>query len=138
MVSLGGNPASGKYDDQYGSQAVRMFTPLRRTKLPSLREPYSHSPHFPSVVPIFSADARRVAFRFVLGGMTSNGWNGKDSTANPTYEWFPPKGNGLAIFSRFLHDALRANLFPITFLMPSGQLFVAANLLAMIFDPTTK
>ena len=49
---------------------------------------------------------------------------------------FPAKNiagrNGLPIASQFLADALPSNLFPIIYLLPSNQLFMAANKLAML------
>ncbi|SGY79622.1 BQ5605_C008g05177 [Microbotryum silenes-dioicae] len=68
-------------------------------------------------------------------GSRSGGYNNKVSTDNPTIEYFPPKGNGLAIPFKFLSDALNSNLFPVIFLLPQTEyLFIAANKLATIYD----
>lgn len=37
------------------------------------------------------------------------------------------QGNGLQFYSKFIHDALNSNLFPISILLPDGRVFVAAN-----------
>ncbi|THV03743.1 hypothetical protein K435DRAFT_817163 [Dendrothele bispora CBS 962.96] len=61
---------------------------------------------------------------------------------DPTFEFYPPKNihgqNGTPVFSQFLNDSLNANHFPILTLLPDGNLFVAANTMAMIFDWKTN
>lgn len=39
---------------------------------------------------------------------------------------------------KFLHDALNTNLFPITFALPNGLIFVAANRIAMLYNWSTN
>jgi Glyoxal oxidase N-terminus len=56
--------------------------------------------------------------------------------ANPTYEFFPPKG--AAVTSPFLQRTLPANLFPLTWLLPSGNLLLQANLETVLLNPDTK
>lgn len=56
----------------------------------------------------------------------------------PQIEFYPPKGNGKAIYSKFLADALPSNLFPHVFTLPDNRLFVAANKKAMIYDWKTN
>jgi hypothetical protein len=51
---------------------------------------------------------------------------------NPTYEFFPPKGD--SIMSPFLANTLPTNLFPLTFLLPSGRIFMQANWATIILD----
>ncbi|KAF5372599.1 hypothetical protein D9758_005226 [Tetrapyrgos nigripes] len=61
---------------------------------------------------------------------------------NPTYEFYPPKNihgqNGTPIYSPFLHNTLNANHFPLVITLPDGNLFIAANTQAMIFDWKTN
>ena len=49
---------------------------------------------------------------FIAGGMTAGGFNNAAKTDNPTFEYFPSKSlnNGMAIYSKFLHDALPSNV----------------------------
>lgn len=61
--------------------------------------------------------------------------NGKELTSS--YRFYPPKGDGLQFYSKFLHDALNTNLFPTTFALPNGLIFVAANRLAMLYNWAT-
>ncbi|KAM0751527.1 hypothetical protein T439DRAFT_342652 [Meredithblackwellia eburnea MCA 4105] len=121
LVSVSGNPATGKYKDQDGLQAIRLLNPCTSCKIyenPS-RIRLTSARWYPSTTRMSDGSL------FILGD-------------NPTFEWYPPKGDGLPIYSKFLQDALKTNLFPITFLLPSGKLFVAANLLAMLFDPNSN
>ncbi|KAK4703925.1 hypothetical protein P7C70_g2299, partial [Phenoliferia sp. Uapishka_3] len=108
MVSMGGNPGLPQYDSLNGIQERGRI--LLLVKARQVRKVPQHS---------------RLKWRKTE----------RAPTDNPTFEWFPPKGDGLQIYMAFLHDALRTNLFPITFLLPNGNVFVAANLLSMVFDP---
>ncbi|KAF5346220.1 hypothetical protein D9758_014381 [Tetrapyrgos nigripes] len=61
---------------------------------------------------------------------------------NPTYEFYPPKNihghNGTPIYNPFLQNTLNANFFPVVITLPDGNLFIAANNQAMIFDWKTN
>lgn len=46
---------------------------------------------------------------------------------NPTYEFFPPKGNGDPVDLNILANSLPANLYPLTWLLPSGKLLIQSN-----------
>ncbi|KAF8309792.1 hypothetical protein DL93DRAFT_2170093 [Clavulina sp. PMI_390] len=50
----------------------------------------------------------------------------------PTYEFFPSVGSTL--FSQLLNQTLPANLYPLTWLLPSGKLFIQANWQAELLD----
>ncbi|KAK4687301.1 hypothetical protein P7C73_g2818, partial [Tremellales sp. Uapishka_1] len=51
---------------------------------------------------------------------------------NPTFEYFPSKGEPMTL--NFLLNTMPVNLFPLTWLLPSGNLFIQAEFQAMIFD----
>lgn len=51
---------------------------------------------------------------------------------NPTYEFFPSRGQPVGL--NILTTTLPANLFPLTWLLPSGNLFIQTNWGAEIFD----
>lgn len=46
---------------------------------------------------------------------------------NPTYEFYPKRGDGNPITLNFLLTTLPANLYPLTWLLPSGNLFMTTN-----------
>ena len=58
---------------------------------------------------------------------------------NPTYEFFPPKSTpNEAINLQFLSDTLPINLYALTWLLPSGKLFMQANRATILYDYKTK
>ncbi|GAA5853453.1 hypothetical protein JCM3766R1_000771 [Sporobolomyces carnicolor] len=138
LVSVGGNPQQIYMNDaaEDGLEAVRLFTPCSNNKC-DVQE-------WPSRVRLTSARWYPTSTRLtdgsliIVGGMIAGGYNNDVSTDNPTLEYYPPKGDGLPIYSSFLHDALKSNLFPVLFTLPNGQLFVAANKMAMLYDWKTN
>ncbi len=70
----------------------------------------------------------------IIGGDKNGGYVNTAAQDNPTYEFFPPKGDGNAISLPFLSDTLPINLYALTWLLPSGQLFMQANRQTIIYD----
>ncbi|GAA5998014.1 uncharacterized protein JCM10292_002262 [Rhodotorula paludigena] len=133
LVSVGGNPRQDSNENAAdGLAAVRLFTPCTDDKCDVYENPsrirMTSQRWYPSTVRLQDGSI------MILGGMIAGGFNNAPSTDNPTFEWFPPKFDGLPVYSKFLHDALNSNLFPITYLLPNGQIFVAANQIAMVYD----
>lgn len=54
------------------------------------------------------------------------------SQDNPTYEFFPSKGP--SILSPILQKTLPANLYPLTWLLPSGKLLIQSNWATVLLD----
>lgn len=72
--------------------------------------------------------------RSKIGGCLWGGFVNDASQTNPTYEFFPPKGDGAPIESPLLDRTLPTNLYPLTYLLPSGNLMVQANWGTAILD----
>jgi hypothetical protein len=53
---------------------------------------------------------------------------------NPTIEFFPPKGDGSAISLPWLTETLPVNLYALTWMLPSGKLFMQANTSTILYD----
>lgn len=70
----------------------------------------------------------------IIGGDKNGGYVNTAAQDNPTYEFFPPKGDGEAIYLQFLADTLPVNLYALTWLMPSGKLFMQANRASILYD----
>ncbi|SGY66362.1 BQ5605_C004g02665 [Microbotryum silenes-dioicae] len=68
----------------------------------------------------------------VIGGCDWGGYVNDKSQNNPTYEYYPSKGGPIGL--NILTTTLPANLFPLTWLLPSGNIFINANLGTEIFD----
>lgn len=62
-----------------------------------------------------------------MGGCTNGGFVNDAGQTNPTYEFFPAAAGAQPITSPFLENTLPANLFPLTWLLPSGKVFIQAN-----------
>ncbi|GAA5864750.1 hypothetical protein JCM3774_006060 [Rhodotorula dairenensis] len=138
LVSVGGNPPQGYINDgaKDGIAAIRFYTPCSNDNC-DVYENRSRirltSPRwYPSTVRLTDGSL------LIVGGMIAGGYNNAPSTDNPTMEFFPPKGDGLQFYSSFLHDALNSNLFPIVWLLPNGHVFMAANQIAMLYDPVNN
>ncbi|SCV72721.1 BQ2448_4258 [Microbotryum intermedium] len=68
----------------------------------------------------------------VIGGCDWGGYVNDKSQNNPTYEYYPSQGGPIGL--NILTTTLPANLFPLTWLLPSGNIFINANLGTEIFD----
>ncbi|KAI8451196.1 copper radical oxidase [Phakopsora pachyrhizi] len=62
----------------------------------------------------------------IIGGDDWGGYVNDKGQNNPTYEFFPSKGDVIGL--NLLTTTLPANLYPLTWLLPSGNLFINANL----------
>ncbi|KIJ49410.1 copper radical oxidase [Sphaerobolus stellatus SS14] len=68
----------------------------------------------------------------IIGGDMWGGFINSADQSNPTFEYFPSRGDPIGM--PLLERTLPANLYPITFLLPSGNLFLQVNWAASIFD----
>ncbi|KAF8205560.1 glyoxal oxidase precursor [Mycena galopus ATCC 62051] len=76
----------------------------------------------------------------IIGGSNINTFYNTNVTAEDSIEFFPsrPGEQGTVIPSQFLLDAQPVNLFPRSFVLPSGKVFVIANNITMIYDIETN
>ncbi|GAA5885153.1 hypothetical protein JCM6882_007252 [Rhodosporidiobolus microsporus] len=115
---------------------VRLFTPCTNDKCDVYENPsrirLTSARWYPSTARLTDGSL------LIAGGMVAGGYNNQESTDNPTFEFYPPKGDGLQFYSKFLHDALNSNLYPIMWTLPSGYVFIAANKIAMLYDWETN
>ncbi|KAJ7217754.1 glyoxal oxidase [Mycena pura] len=70
-----------------------------------------------------------------IGGCNNGGFVNDAGQDNPTYEFFPSRG--APVTSPFLSDALPINLYPLTWLLPSGKIFMQANRATTLLNPFT-
>ncbi|KAJ7200643.1 glyoxal oxidase N-terminus-domain-containing protein [Mycena pura] len=138
LLSTGGNAIV--ITGESGLQALRFFTPCEDATCDiwensSLVHTTSNR-WYPGSVRIEDGSI------LIFGGSTTQAFINNATVNNPTYEFYPPKNingfNGVQIPSPFLATTLNANQFPFVMQLPSGNLFVAANLRAMIFDWKTN
>ncbi|KAK7062811.1 hypothetical protein VNI00_000304 [Paramarasmius palmivorus] len=138
FISSGGNPREGPGTD--GLQGLRLFNPCTDSTCDLLENPsrirLTSKRWYPSSVRIEDGSV------IIWGGSVSGGFINGAGINNPTYEFYPPKNingfNGLQIRSQFMVDTLNGNHFPILIQLPDGNIFVAANQAAMIFNWRTN
>ncbi|KZP00880.1 copper radical oxidase [Calocera viscosa TUFC12733] len=68
----------------------------------------------------------------VIGGDEWGGYVNDASQNNPTYEFFPSQGDPIGL--NILLNSLPCNLFPLVWLLPSGNLLIQSNWMAEVFD----
>ncbi|KAL4246063.1 Copper radical oxidase [Abortiporus biennis] len=149
LINVGGNPvvedntSAADFGDLDGLQAVRIFEPCESDDVEKCAIYENHS-RIRMASPRWYTTALRISdgSAMIIGGSTKGGWINNSTTNNPTIEYFPPKNihgsNGLPIHLPFLVDTLNSNLFPIAFSLPDGNIFMAANRDAMIYNWKTN
>jgi hypothetical protein len=84
------------------------------------------------IVILFSFFRNMMLTLYKIGGCTNGGYVNDVGQNEPTYEYFPPQGQ--PIFSPILERTLPANLYPLTWLLPSGLLFIQSNWETVLLD----
>ena len=70
-----------------------------------------------------------------MGGCLWGGFVNDPIQSNPTYEFFPTRGD--PVTSQILENTLPANLYPLIWLLPTARLFVQSNWGTSILDYRT-
>ncbi|KAK8844701.1 hypothetical protein IAR55_006550 [Kwoniella newhampshirensis] len=127
----GANP----YDDADGGAAIRMIDPCDDGQC-TWQEggealTMSGKRWYPSVELLGDGSL------IVLGGDNNGGYVSTFVQNNPTYEYWPKKPSG-AIHMDFLNYTVPVNLFPLTWLLPGGKLFMQAAYKTILYDMDTK
>ncbi|KAG9013502.1 hypothetical protein FRB90_005995 [Tulasnella sp. 427] len=119
----------GPYDDWDGGKSIRLLNPCDDQSCQWIDDPALYMTTRRWYPTLETVDDGSI---IIIGG---NQWGGYVNSAgqnNPTYEFFPSRGAPVGL--NILNDTLPANLFPFTFLLPSGNLFIQTNWDAEIFD----
>jgi hypothetical protein len=138
----GGNADSGSttafdpiYQDYDGTQAVRVFDPCDETTPCSFYDNATQlAKHrwYPGAEPLANGTVVIIG-GFTAGGYINRNYPNTDPTyeggaAEPTYEFYPaPAGPQSPQIMNFMVQTSGLNSYPLTYLMPSGQMFVQAN-----------
>ncbi|KAF9447951.1 copper radical oxidase [Macrolepiota fuliginosa MF-IS2] len=135
-VTYGGNPApsqdgGGPYDNPDGRQSIRLLTPCDDGKCDWILSPHqSDQRWYPTLETLEDGSI------IILGGCKWGGYvNWPPEQDTPTYEFFPSRG--APVQSNILATTLPANLYPLTWLLPSGLLLVQSNWNTALLNYTT-
>ncbi|KAI0316192.1 glyoxal oxidase N-terminus-domain-containing protein [Amylostereum chailletii] len=136
MVSIGGDPRGfvGNPSIEPGPNAIRIFEPCASPDGDGcllFEDPLTltlAAPRwYPSSVRIFDGSL------MIIGGSHVNA-NFYNVDPENSFEFFPPKDNGVVRPSAFLERSLPANMFPRGFALPDGRVFIVANNQSIIYD----
>ncbi|QRW26896.1 glyoxal oxidase [Rhizoctonia solani] len=131
-ITWGGLTASSQNGDTApyyngdGGKAIRLLDPCEDKKCDWIETSMSTRRWYPTLETLEDGSM------IIIGG---NQWGGFVNSAgqnNPTYEFFPSKGDPVGL--NILTKTLPANLFPLTWLLPSGNLFIQTNWGTEVFD----
>jgi len=148
LINVGGNPviesrtSAADFGDFNGLQAIRLFQPC---DLPNVNdcEMYENHARIQMASPRWYNTVVRLSdgSAMIIGGSKKGGWINNATVNNPTVEYYPPKsiaGSDGILHLSFLEQTLNSNLFAIAFVLPDGQVFMAANRDAIIYDWTSN
>ncbi|KAI0645783.1 DUF1929-domain-containing protein [Trametes meyenii] len=123
---VGGQP----YEDPDGGQSIRLLNPcddgtcdwvLYNQQMTSRR-------WYPTLETLEDGSI------IIIGGAEWGGFVNDANQNNPTYEIFPPKANADPVKLDILENTLPANLYPLTWLLPSGKLLIQSNWKTTLLD----
>jgi hypothetical protein len=127
-VTDGGGP----YDDTSGGRTVRVLDPCTDDSCNWYEDTYAMPINrwYPSLETLPDGDM------IVIGGEMWGGFVTSDPQYNvPTYEFWPERGE--PVNCTFLVDTMPANLYPLTWLLPNGLIFMQANWQTTLLNYTT-
>ncbi|WWD21146.1 hypothetical protein CI109_105627 [Kwoniella shandongensis] len=119
------------YKDWDGGKAIRFLNPCDDGNCDWVDDPAMYMTSrrwYPTLETLEDGSA------IIIGGCEWGGYVNYDAGAqnNPTVEYFPSKGQPFTL--QFLIDTMPVNLFPLVWLLPSGNIFMQAEYQAIIFD----
>ena len=128
-IGLNGIPGAAPYDNYNGGTAIRLFNPCTDG---SCQYTTSQEANMQSERWYPTIETLQDGSLIILGGMRDGGYVNIAGSDNPTIEYFPSKGTQIGL--NILAETLPCNLYPLTWLLPSGNLLIQSNLGAEVFD----
>lgn len=123
-VTTGGTAALG-YKSQDGGFALNIYDPATNTWEQN-RHGMQTNRWYSSVEPM--ADGSVI----IVGGQNAGGYVSTHRTNEPSYEFYPSKGE--PVHMGILARTVPVNLYPLTFLMANGELFVQSGRQAILWN----
>ncbi|KAI3477915.1 hypothetical protein L1887_60222 [Cichorium endivia] len=152
-VVAGGNQAVGyggaavaqnlsPYADYDGTRAIRLLEPGSKTWIDSPSTSTAQVNMLQSARWYPGIEVLEDGSVLFVGGAVGGGYINRNTPnvdplyegggSNPTYEYFPSKGN--TSICQFMGNTSGLNMYPHTYLMPSGKIFMQANFSTMLWD----
>ncbi|KDN52163.1 copper radical oxidase [Tilletiaria anomala UBC 951] len=139
MLVTGGNKAvgsgggtveegSGPYQDYDGGHAIRTLKPGSGATWKISPNALNAERWYPTVEPL------KDGYVMIIGGMRDGGYVPTSGSVTASYEFYPPKGDGRSRNLDFLNRTTPLSLFPISFLMSNGEMFMQANKQAILWN----
>lgn len=133
-VKQGGATAqqgAAPYKDYNGGKAIRFLTPCDDESCNWVDKASNQlvvERWYPTVEPLKDGHV------IVIGGMRDGGFVPSHNSNEASYEFYPPKNNGLQRYLPLIDRTVPLNLYPITFLMSSGELFIQSGRQAILWN----
>jgi hypothetical protein len=117
----------GPYDDPDGGNSIRLLNPCDDGTCDWVMDsPMSTRRWYPTLETLDDGSM------IILGGCDWGAYVNSAGQDNPTYEFFPSRGDPIS--SPILSSTLPVNLYPLTFLLPSGNLLIQSNWKTVLLD----
>ncbi|QRV93538.1 glyoxal oxidase [Ceratobasidium sp. AG-Ba] len=120
----------GPYYNADGGKAIRLLNPCEDKKCDWWEASMPTRRWYPTLETLEDGSL------IIIGGNQWGGFVNSRGQNNPTYEFFPPRGDPIGL--HILTTTLPANLYPLTWLLPSGNLFIQTNWKTVVFDYKKK
>ncbi|QRW00801.1 glyoxal oxidase [Ceratobasidium sp. AG-Ba] len=121
---------NGPYYDADGGKAIRLLNPCQDKNCNWQEDTMTTRRWYPTLETLEDGSI------IIIGGNQWGGFVNGAGQNNPTYEFYPSKGDPVGL--NILTTTLPANLFPLTWLLPSGNLFIQTNWGTEVFDYSTN
>ncbi|KAF8627795.1 hypothetical protein AX15_004221 [Amanita polypyramis BW_CC] len=135
-VTIGGDTSPDQggvppYDDADGRQSIRLLDPCDDGTCNWVISPHqSDQRWYPTIETLEDGSV------IIIGGCRNGGYVNDPGQDNPTYEFFPPRGAPIGL--DLLHRTVPINLYPLTWLLPSGKLLIQSYHETVLFDYKTN
>jgi hypothetical protein len=135
-VTYGGNPAAsqnggGPYDDPDGGRSVRLLNPCDDGSCNWVMDaPLTTRRWYPTLETLDDGSI------LIVGGCLWGGYVNSAGQDNPTYEFYPSRG--APIQSPVLAATLPVNLYPLLWMLPSGNILIQSNWATVLLDYRTN
>lgn len=117
-------PGAKPYESYNGGHALRFLRPCTDESchwVDKASNQMDKERWYPTVEPLSDGSVA------IIGGMRDGGYVPSSGSNEPTLEYYPRKGDGKSVYVDFLSRTVPLSLYPHTFLMSNGELFMQAN-----------